>query len=134
MSKHKHEVEETEEKPAKKKHEKLLGDVKANSLFLEGELALEIPDQNDKSRTVLTGLAWPAWVTQAMTMLRAALAKLGIDLSKVEAEHPDDLLEEVTTLVESSPPGWQRFVVLAALTWVKTHMAGGDVKAVLVGA
>jgi deoxyribodipyrimidine photolyase len=120
-------------KEAEKEVKKLFAHVKPKDLELEGELQVGVVDPRDKTRALASSTVWPAWVTQALAMLRTALSKIGIDLTTIE--HAGEVaLQELIDMVQASKPSWQRLIVLAALAWMQQHLPADQVTMALKGA
>lgn len=65
---------------------------------------------------------WPLWVQVGAAWVEMALKTVGITVD-INPEHPDEYLHKLIKLVESSPSlGYGKFLALAALRWIHTHM------------
>lgn len=126
--------EEKAEKEAKKELHKHLTHVKDKEIDFEGDVQLAVIDPNDKTRVMGSPAQWPGWVDQAMTLLRNALLKIGVDVQKMDVPTPDELLHELIEFTDRAPASWQKFMVISALTWIHGRIHGDDILKAIRGA
>lgn len=121
-------------KEAEKKVHSLFKGVKAKDLVFEGDVpVLALTDPHEPGRVLRTGMPWPAWIGAAVDMLKKALDKMGIDLSKLDVPTPEELLHQLIEMVEDSPKTWQRLFVLAALNWLHKRIHKDQILLLLKG-